>query len=348
MASRQTHERRRLQKCPRGSKFQKSLYSRKEILDVLRTQTCLATLTNYQDDPPMIEQAEHSTKTKPHVGFCLEDQNGDSSDDDTMSMYSAMETQDNPHRRLRSKTPVHFVGQLEKNSMARHSDRAQSLAEDYQSQLPPRAFTPFCEAEIPRHPPHKLRKIKCQLSLRDLVKEDRSKPRPRTSATYSDADTLVGSEPSTALTSPTSEKGRQRSLDESYPHVTHNYEEVVAEMDHNIGLKICADLLTNELVSALYRHHPAELDDRASGLQILLMIEAYEAVQQHVRQMLYDTNATGGNEKHVRMVDEILEHWLQVLYSVYDRSQEQSDVHRTSHDEFEGPRLMTLRSNGEG
>ncbi|KUJ18890.1 uncharacterized protein LY89DRAFT_546571, partial [Mollisia scopiformis] len=159
--------------------------------------------------------------------------------------------------------------------------------------------------------------------LRDLVKADQSKQtRPRTATSYSDADTLVGSESPPSLPSPTEEKGRIRMLPATPPHVTQQYEQVVAELDHNIGLKICADLLTNELASALYRHHPAELDERASGLQILLMIEAYESIQQHVRQMLYDAHATGGDDKHVKMVDEILEHWLHVLFSVYDRAQE--------------------------
>lgn len=357
MASKQTHERKRLQKRPRRS-FRKSLYSCAEILDVVRAQSCLSVFNEHEDSRTAIHQDGTSTKTKPHVGFLLDNHHSNSSDS-SLSMYSTVEVRDEPpatpaRRRIRAKTPVTSIGQLERNSLIHRCDRAMDLAEEYQSQLPPRAFTPFCEAEIPKHPPHRLRKIKCQFSLRDVAKEDQ-KPRPRHSMSYSDADTLVGSESPTSLTSPTEEKEKIRMFPlqkagATPPHVTKAYEEVVAEIDHNIGLKICADLLTNELASALYCHHPAETVERASGLQIMLMIEVYETVQQQVRQKLYDAHVTGGDEKHMKMVDEILDHWLQVLYSVYDRSQESIDLAKLSlkDESLAPPRLADLTESGDG
>ncbi|KAE8442757.1 hypothetical protein EG329_002897 [Mollisiaceae sp. DMI_Dod_QoI] len=350
MPSLQTQEKKRLRKSAPDQNSRRSFYSCKGILDVVRAQSCLALFPDCKDISGLtaIDQDEKSTKIKPRVGFLLNDHHSNSSDE-SLSMYSTSEMDDQPRMRLRAKTPVFAVGQLERNSMIRQCDRAKHLAEEYQSQLPPRVFTPFCEAEIPRHRPKKLRKIKCQLSLRDLVKEDQAKCQARHSISYSDADTLVGSESPSSLSSPIEEKQKIRMLEpKSRSHVTQNYEQVVAELDHNIGLKICADLLTNELASALYRHHPEEIEGRASGLQILLMIETYETVQQHVRQKLYDAHVTGGDEKHVKMVDEILEHWLQVLYSVYDRAQDNNEVVKILPEERSLPMLAELTEYGDG
>jgi predicted amidohydrolase len=95
--------------------------------------------------------------------------------------------------------------------------------------------------------------------------------------------------------------------------------------DNDIGLKICVDLLTDELATTLLRHNPAELGARASGLQILLLIEAYEMVQQQVRQKLDAALLHGRKERHVTSIEQILDHWLQVLYAVYDRSYAQKN-----------------------
>jgi hypothetical protein len=186
--------------------------------------------------------------------------------------------------------------------------------------LPPRAITPYIELEVPNLTPKKLRKIKCQLSLRDLIKEHSKRGH---SVAYSGAETLVGSESPTFLLSPMSEKFEKIKL----PIINSDFHEQtlsnsVAAFDDDIALKICVDLLTNELATALFRHHPAEREDRASGLQILLMIEAYEAVQQHVRQKLCDPQVTEETKDQVKSVDLILKYWLKVLYSVYDQSQE--------------------------
>jgi hypothetical protein len=227
-------------------------------------------------------------------------------------------------QRTRPKTPVFAIGQLERASLIRQIDQAQILAEDYQSVLPPRIVTPCIAHQPLKRTPKTLRKIKCQLSLRDLIKDQaNTEPEtpPRTS--YSDAETLVGSEP----TSPTSKrftKERFPIIAFEKPHDTDSRTSSItlSDFDNDIGLKICVDLLTNELATSLFRHHPAETEDRASGLQILLMIEAYEAVQQHVRKQLFAAHVTGSKMEHLESVDKILDHWLQVLYSVYDRSQE--------------------------
>jgi ABC-type thiamine transport system ATPase subunit len=80
------------------------------------------------------------------------------------------------------------------------------------------------------------------------------------------------------------------------------------------------DLLTNDLATALYRQHPAESGNRVSGLQILLMIEAYEALQQQLREEMLSSHVTGFSEEHAKTVESTLNHWLQALRSIYEHS----------------------------
>jgi len=233
-------------------------------------------------------------------------------------------------KRTGAKTPVSAVGQLERNSMIRPPDMAQTLANQYQALLPSRPISP-CIFAIPKLKPKKLRKIKCQLSLRDLIKEHSKRVH---SVAYSDAETLVGSESPTSLLSP-----RVRDLEKvKVPMMTASHEQAlsgsVPAPDDDIGLKICVDLLTHELATALFRQHPAECEDRVSGLQILLMIEAYETVQQHVRQELCDPHVTEELKDHMTSVESILRYWLKVLYSVYDLSQERKFEKKAVYDQW--------------
>lgn len=275
---------------------------------------------------------------QPHVGLLLQQEQREdleilysSSDEKTAKMNS------NHHRRTRPKTPVFAVGQLERASMIRQLDTAQLYADGYQFVLPPRIVTPSIDIkpqQKPKRTPKTLRKVKCQLSLRDLVKDqdqyhDKALPAvPPPTSSYSDVETLVGSDSAPCspgkddevfYLAPTYQKPRHSTFDDSI---------TLSDFNNDVGLKICIDLLTNELASSLFKQHPAEAGNRASGLQILLMIEAYETVQQHVRRQLEDRHVTGrGGAKENENVDlegmeRILDHWLQVLYLVYNRSQE--------------------------
>lgn len=85
------------------------------------------------------------------------------------------------------------------------------------------------------------------------------------------------------------------------------------------------DLLTNELATALFKQHPSENHDRASGLQVLLMIEAYETLQQHVRKEIQEAAVAGKEvDDHVRNMEAILDRWLESLYAIYDSSEKRS------------------------
>ncbi|KAG4439028.1 hypothetical protein IFR05_005492 [Cadophora sp. M221] len=290
------------------------------------------------------------------------------------------------HRRRSCKTPVFFVGQLERKSVTSCCltlDKAQILADEYQAVLPLRLKTSFVNYYIAEEKeghghsdsspsssssssilssylpktPKRLRKIKCQLSLRDLVRQhEQWAPSLSPSTPGSDAETLIGSPPCSPLDGEFEKGSPRRALPlsgtfprprhESYtPRQSQRHKQDSdndSDSEHSlpttpnpdpetdIGLKICTELLTHELATALLRHHPTSTStststptDRASGLQILLMIEAYETVQSHVRRMLYDAHVTGKRFSHVRDAERILEHWLQALYAVYDREQEE-------------------------
>ncbi|KAH7327292.1 hypothetical protein BKA65DRAFT_382033, partial [Rhexocercosporidium sp. MPI-PUGE-AT-0058] len=201
--------------------------------------------------------------------------------------------------------------------------------------------------------------------LRDVVRQhERCAPSlsssPSTPGSGSDAETLVGSPPCSPLDGdfekvPASDHTRQESHSQSQSHnqdsdsdsdSEHSLSTPNLDPETDIGLKICTELLTHELATALLRHHPAttsiststtETKDRASGLQILLMIEAYETVQSQVRRMLYDAHVTGKQFSHVRDAERILEHWLQALYAVYDREQEEEAKRERGKVEYEWP-----------
>jgi len=338
----QSKERKRLHKPQpvrksTGTK-NRTLYSCKEILDVVRAQSCLI-LEQGADDDALTQQPGALQRTENnhgHIGYLLKNPNFDplgnhhsNRSDDSLSHYSEDDMDDGGGnlRRRRCKTPVLFVGQLESRPW-RHlqGDPTNCLADQYRAELPPRSFTPSIiepQMQLKKSPRRRLRKIKCQLSLRDLIKEQSR------SFSHSDCETLCGSDSPGSATSPTSPtksyfEVKQLKLKDKPPRrmLTPDLQAAPAP-DDDIALQMVTELLTNELCSALFKHHPREKGDRASSLQILLMIEAYENLQQQVRREGYESHITGRKAKsHVEAVDGILDHWLEVLYEMYDRSQQ--------------------------
>jgi len=218
-------------------------------------------------------------------------------------------------RRTRAKTPVFRVGQLE----AKLPYDAQVLAEGYQALLPARLLSPFVEVPEGQIPEilntRSIRKIKSHSSLRSLMK------RHSRDGSMSDTETLVGSTPTSPLSPSYPDFKKHDPFDK---HVIEEFDlskDTTSSFDNDMALQMCMDLLTNELSTVLV----GETVERrqSSGLQILLMIESYEKVQQHLRQEKLNPQTT---TKNVQDVEKILEYWLQVLYAVYDRSYEQ-EVH---------------------
>ncbi|OWP04050.1 hypothetical protein B2J93_2058 [Marssonina coronariae] len=209
-----------------------------------------------------------------------------------------------PHRR-RSKTPVFFVGQLERTPMG----AAPARTEQHQAVLPLGLRSSFLEAGRAIRQ-RRLRKIKSQASLRALVRLH-----SQCSTPSSEAETLVGS-PGPQSPADGDDRAETRLAFDRRPAGDDQQTlPLPADRADSIGLTICTELLTTELL----RQQP----DRASGLQILLLIEAYETAQQRLRTMLDASPVTGKPPGHVRAAEGILDHWLQALYAVYDRSQEE-------------------------
>jgi hypothetical protein len=153
----------------------------------------------------------------------------------------------------------------------------------------------------------------------------------------SDSDTLVGSDsPSSPLTpSSSSFSSRRTSKSSPPPMITilppipppHDPSSIKAASPTQIqtqthtspAFELCLDLLTAQLAQGLFKKHPAEPLDRASGLQIRLMIEAYESVLDQLRESAGDDDDGLGN-KSTGDMQHTLDHWIAALYSVYERT----------------------------
>ncbi|CAG8981764.1 hypothetical protein HYALB_00004706 [Hymenoscyphus albidus] len=243
------------------------------------------------------------------------------------------------HTPRRAKTPIRFVGQLETKKPTR-IDPSRRFAQEYLDLLPPRPFTPCVEEEVVKPRPRSIRKIKCQQSLRDMVKEQQS-----LSQSPSDCNTLVGSE------APEVDKLQ---LVDKPPRSTPTLGEkepikIINELHDEIGLGICMSLLTNELATALFKQHPSENQDQASGLQILLMIEAYETLRQHVRKEVQDADIAGEEvDSHVRNIEGILDRWLESLYSIYGSSTDRMSCEVMKEEDEEWPLRRSEDSSDSG
>ncbi|KAK1749823.1 hypothetical protein QBC47DRAFT_395387 [Echria macrotheca] len=90
----------------------------------------------------------------------------------------------------------------------------------------------------------------------------------------------------------------------------------------DVGLQICAEMLTDELRRTFVHHQRGK--GGMSKLQVLLLIEAYEATLDNCRREIMRPPLTRGGEgdaarrKHVREAVRILDHWLDCLYRMYD------------------------------
>jgi len=314
------NSRKRLRKAPPKANPFQDLYSCKGDFNIFRAQSCWvsleadesSSLTNLEENES--EETLAAASTGPGFEAAQEDRT-----ETSIHKCQSDEMDAERLRRTSAKTPVFAVEQLERNQATQQVDKTQTLAEQYQALLPPRGFTPcMISSPKPAQKDKTLRKVKCQLSLRDMVKEQSNRGH---SVAYSDSETLIGSDSPTLPSSPTDAEFKRVELPVIDPYAQVSFQSAACGDD--VGLKICIDLLTNELATALFRQHPTEGQDRASGLQILLMIEAYETIQKNVRQQLCDPQITQEMTDHVTSVDELLRYWLKVLYSVYDQSQEQ-------------------------
>ena len=140
----------------------------------------------------------------------------------------------------------------------------------------------------------------------------------------SDSETLLGSDSEMHPDTPALNPFSNSDLDAIKP-IRDNHHSTgpdPAMPDNDIGMELCIDLLATNLAAALHRQHPTGPGNSASRLQMLLLIEAYESLQQKMRQQ-QQLHATDGTNEHVGMVDDALDHWLQALSSVHESSSTQ-------------------------
>ena len=234
----------------------------------------------------------------------------------------------------RAKTPVHAIGQLEK-ALQNHvisPEAADKLAEQYRAvlPLPPRTPTPLIVDTTQKRPRKTLRKIKCQQSLRDLVKSYPSTP-------ISDCETLVDSD--TSSSPPDSPVYKHVEVEppidfplfESYDK--QDIQRVLSPLsvgDTDISFQICMDLLTSKLATALFKQHPIDHADRVSGLQILLMIEAYESIKNRLQQEKEE-------EDQVTPAEEALDYWIEALYRIYDQTRTKENTEMDEQEDWPLP-----------
>ena len=317
-------QRRRLQKPPKVL----AVHSCKEAFDVFQAKLVPNLIPAYDDGSSTRVNSSYSKSRvgQPHIGtlllqesqplsdtiYSLDNNSYDNSTD--TSIYSRDNMDIEILKRTRAKTPCFWVGALDEKPEQVDEvveDPANIFANNYQAELPLRTFTPNHES-LPTPLRKTVRKIKGQLSLRDLVTCDRPY-----SSSDSISSTLVGSDTPKSQASPASGYFPSKlsrdfpSEDASQPQDNHK----------DIRMQICVDLLTNALATEMFKQHPGEDLDRASGLQIMLMIEAYENVQQHIRQEIHELHVTGKNPDHVEAVDNMLGNWLEALYALYDQSE---------------------------
>ncbi|RAL62988.1 hypothetical protein DID88_004075 [Monilinia fructigena] len=228
----------------------------------------------------------------------------------SISMYSSDEiypTENMESLRRRAKTPVFFIGQLERKAM--ENDPSEYLANEYQTVLPRRRVASYMDLHIPLNPAKRtLRKIKSQESLRDLCKSYATSP-----STVSDCETLVGSDGgSSPRGSIFKEDGKDNSFEfKDLAPPAYEPSGKTSVSDKDISLQICSDLLTSKLATTLRPGHATSQGSKVSSLEILLMIEAYESIRKELR--------SDSRDIHVRSAAETaLDQWIHALYTIYE------------------------------
>lgn len=229
----------------------------------------------------------------------------------SISIYSSDEiypTENMESLRRRAKTPVFFIGQLERKAM--EDDFSECLANEYKTVLPRRRISSYLDLNLPVNPAkRRLRKIKSQESLRDLCKSYAASP-----SIASDCETLVGSD---GGRSPRGSMFKDDEKDDIFefrdmaPPAYEQLERKTSVSDEDVSLQICSDLLTSKLTTTLHQDHTIEPGNKVSSLEILLMIEAYESIRKELPLNPRDIHVTSAAEV-------ALDQWIQALYTIYE------------------------------
>lgn len=313
-------ERKRLRKQPRGRDSHEIRYPNERIMinmvqsceKLLRPQTPAKMATHNKKNPGLLPGQEIQPLTLIRHAQQFPDNNSDRHGMETMDEMK-VDQERQIRRRTMAKTPVRYIGQLEQASS--QMDNAQLFAEQYQNILPPRTPTPGTQ--------QRLRKVRCQPSLKDLVK-DQAKSSPPSSP-RSECDTLIGSESPSSTYDYDQEDQlfHTKGLSSTIQLVDRDSGISVAEIyEDDIDDKASADYLIDEISTSLLSHEQSEFLSHASLGQIMLTIEAYQSIQEEFYQKLQESRAVDVSEEQVNATKQLLENWLDVLYAAYDEFEE--------------------------
>lgn len=243
-------------------------------------------------------------------------------------------------RRLRAKTPVFAIGQLEAERLKRPANALASdkrcsveiLAEQYRALLQSRnsIFTDSHSEPPPsRHEdsrPAEPNRYSAG-ALGDHGQLRRASADLSHGSPTSDDGTLVSFEEDAIYFKPISFSPEPSS---PVPHFQSPIASPTPAPD-NLGLQICMDLLTRDLSSSI-ASRPSRASPEVTALQIWVMIEAYE----RLRDQLYDMRLPYEDK---RPLEQMFDMWLRSLYSIHASLNEQSRDCESDYDALETEEL---------
>ncbi|KAM0286785.1 hypothetical protein ACHAQH_000805 [Verticillium albo-atrum] len=269
-------------------------------------------ITDVEQIPTIIPEFKHlalnNTSSRPSL-----DSLGANSPTSSISTVSSI--------RRRAKTPVTSIGQLEAESFGRNVVDASKvtsvdlIAAQYQALLEP-SDTDSIYTDSQSEPPPRSERRRTTPGTRRQLSSGEVHPQNAIPVPLPQHNVLAKS--------PTSDDGTLIGFDEEAiyfkplsfspgpPSVLRHRESMMLRRSvpqGNLGLQLCIDLLTRELATAMLDRPGGKPD--APGLQILVMIEAYEKLRDQVLEM-------GSQHDGLNGVETMFDTWLGALYSLHD------------------------------
>ena len=222
--------------------------------------------------------------------------------------------------RRRAKTPVHRIGQLEMAALKQNRiynnmnginrmSSVSTIARGYRS-LVEYPESPVIEPVYPQQAdtfsPESEYGVVLGQQPQVMAFSSPSRHHTRFPSSVSDDETLLGSEPDTAHPKRPSSSS---SSSDSPPHDSKEINNVANQIaPSSLSFQIGLQLLTKELAAALADH--GHTDDQASaGLQVWVMIEAYERLRDQLEA------STSEETREVRLA---IDPWLKALYAIHN------------------------------
>jgi hypothetical protein len=277
----------------------------------------------YADQKARVDELKYTISKTSNTAYTLDKEVSNDADFGLRQCHTRLSPPGLLKLRQYSKTPVTAIGQLEeKTNVCPLLPDTDFQAKEYISLLPNIADTDIYDKRSSNFCPMK--------SLRRIESEDNLRSTERSSTINGPG----GSEYSIS----TLEKYRA----DSPPHFGETFDNLKChEMPQNfkpedksymisqlqssqessyLGMQICLRLLTKELTEAICCQHPEDIfgEAAASKLQIILLINAYEGLLAKCRLGLLTNTMNGSHHADFLSSIRLLNHWLNVLYTLYE------------------------------